>query len=162
MEQHIPTPRAVRRLAPTHSATAAVYRGELQFAYGVLTNVSTEGVCIVTDNVLPPGLDVRLELSFYDEPRLIETAARVVWNRRGRADDGGFEGLQLHGMRFTVTAQDDGARLGRILATDAFVALDDAPSEFDRLQRELANELDRLGSKLGRTVGGAGPDRHSS
>jgi hypothetical protein len=144
---------------PTHSATAAVYRGELQYAYGVLTNVSPLGACIVTDAVLPPGLDVRLKLSFYHQPRLIETGARVVWNRRGRAEEGAFEGLQLHGLRFTVTPVDDKDRLELVLATDEFVVIHEPTSEFDRLQEELSTELEKLGSKLHRSTGGSGPDR---
>lgn len=159
MDRQRSTPRTARRVKPAHSATAAVYRGELQFAYGVLTDVSPAGACIVTDAVLPPGLDVRLKLSFYQQPQLIETGARVVWNRRGRAEEGGFEGLQLHGVRFTVTAVDEKDRLERILATDEFLAVPEARSEFDLLQEELSAELDQLGSKLQSSTGGSGSDR---
>lgn len=160
MERQSSTPRTARRVIPTHSATAAVYRGELQYAYGVVTNVSHLGACIVTDAVLPPGLDVRLKLSFYQQPRLIETGARVVWNRRGRAEEGGFEGLQLHGVRFTVTPVDDKDRLELVLGSDEFIAIREPASEFDRLQEELSTELDQLGSKLHRSTGGSGPDRN--
>ena len=83
MENRFASARGAIRVAPRHSATAAVYAGENQLAYGVLTNVSEAGACIVTDSRLMPGEEVSLKLSFYQQPGLIETSARVVWNRIG-------------------------------------------------------------------------------
>ncbi len=85
--------RTTGRKAPKHPATAAVlYRqspwdrqsrwDSQQLAYGVLTNVSVTGACIVIDSWLAPGSDVDLKLSFYQQPCLHEIAARVVWSQR--------------------------------------------------------------------------------
>ncbi|HSF15554.1 MAG TPA: PilZ domain-containing protein [Vicinamibacteria bacterium] len=153
-EPQYTTPRKSRRLAPRRSATAALYQGEQQFAYGVVTNVSLSGACIVTDGSLSPGMDVGLKLSFYDQPRLIETGARVVWNRRAARSDVGLEGHQLNGVVFTLTAPPERARLAALLHSDGFELLyDPDTTEFDRLQHSLASELAQLGDKLGKTVG---------
>jgi len=77
MPEQTSTPRTVRRLVPRQSATVAVYRGEQQVGYGILANVSEAGACIVTDSLVAPGTDLRLKLSFYQQPRLFETVARV-------------------------------------------------------------------------------------
>lgn len=157
--------RAAPRLAPRHSATAAVYAGREQLAYGVLTNVSQTGACIVTDSLFAAGADVNLKLSFYQQPELIETPARVVWNRVGADTEGHLQGLQLYGVRFTQTPEPEAHRLSQLLGTEAFVTVYDpaadasasAPayaSEFERLQSALESDLDRLAERLTDSVGG--------
>jgi len=154
MPEQISTPRTVRRLVPRQSATVA-YRGEKQAGYGILTNVSEAGACIVTDSLMAPGTDLRLKLSFYQEARLFETIARVVWSREGAASDRGFVGLRLHGVRFTVTSTVERSRLSALLQKeDSFVTVfKPAVTEFDRLASSLSNELDALGEKIDKNVG---------
>jgi hypothetical protein len=81
-----------------------VFGNSQRLTYGVVTNLSVTGAGIATDSRLAPGSDVDLKLSFYRYPDLYEIRARVVWNRPGGAGEKGFEGLQLHGMRFNYTA----------------------------------------------------------
>ena len=69
MEKRFDILQTIRRMAPKHAATAAVFRNSQQLAYGVLTNVSVTGACIVTDNRVTPGSEVDLKLSFYQQPR---------------------------------------------------------------------------------------------
>jgi Tfp pilus assembly protein PilZ len=132
-----------------------VYQGEEQVGYGVLTNVSEAGACIVTDGALELGSDLRVKLSFYDQPRLFETAARVVWSRQATTPEAGLAGLRLHGLRFTVTSTSERARLLQILqCRDAFTTLfEPTETEFNRLQSSLEGELDALGEKLDKSVG---------
>ncbi|MGH9319399.1 MAG: PilZ domain-containing protein [Vicinamibacteria bacterium] len=145
----------MRRLVPRQSATVAVYRADQQVGYGIVTNVSESGACIVTDATLAPGADLRLKLSFYQQPRLFETVARVVWSREATAADEGFAGLRLHGLRFTVTSTVERTRLVQILQKeDSFVTVfKPTVTEFDRLQRSLSNELDALGDKIDKSLG---------
>jgi len=65
MDKRFDVPRTIRRMAPKHAATAAVFRDSEQLAYGVVTNLSVTGACIVTDSRLDPGSNVDLKLSFY-------------------------------------------------------------------------------------------------
>ena len=155
MPEQISTPRTVRRLVPRQSATVAVYRGEQQVGYGILTNVSEAGACIVTDSLMAPGTDLRLKLSFYQEARLFETIARVVWSLEGAASDRGFVGLRLHGVRFTVTSTVERSRLSALLQKeDSFVTVfKPAVTEFDRLASSLSDELDALGEKMDKNLG---------
>ncbi len=154
-EQTSTTPRTVRRLVPRQSATVAVYRGEQQVGYGILANVSEAGACIVTDSLMAPGTDLRLKLSFYQQPRLFETIARVVWSRDASASDHGFDGLRLHGLRFTVTSTVERSRLVALLQKeDSFVTVfKPEVTEFDRLASSLSNELDALGEKMDKNLG---------
>jgi len=156
MPEQTSTPRTVRRLMPRQSATVA-YRGEQQVVgYGILANVSEVGACIVTDSLMAPGTDLRLKFSFYREARLFETIARVVWSREASESDRGFAGLLLHGLRFTVTSTVERSRLVAILQKeDSFVTVfKPTVTEFDRLASSLSDELDALGEKIDKNVGG--------
>lgn len=153
------SPRTARRLAPRQSATAAVYRGEQQLAYGIVRNVSLSGACIITDSSLPPGMDVLLKLSFYEQPTLIETSARVIWNGRAGAEEPHLRGMLLHGVFFTLATAMERARLSDLLRSDAFVSTyDPDTTEFDHLQSSLSDALDELGAKLGRAIGADNDD----
>ncbi len=154
MDERFDVPRAIRRMAPKNAATAAVFRESQQLAYGVVTNVSVTGACIVTDSRLSPGSNVDLKLSFYHQPDLYEVGARVVWNRRGGAREKGFEGLQLHGVHFTLASAVLKSRLHALLGSEEFVDVyRPSATEFDVLQNALSGELDELGSKIDETTG---------
>jgi hypothetical protein len=155
MSDQFSTPRTIRRLAPRFAATAAVYQEDQQVGYGVLTNLSEAGACIVTDSRLAPGTDLRLKVSFYEQPRLFETIARVVWTQEARPDQAGLVGLRLYGLRFTVTSTAERSHLLSILQQkDSFVTVfQPTVTEFDRMQTSLAGDLDALGDKLGKSIG---------
>jgi len=154
MDKRFDVLRTIRRMEPKHAATAAVFRDSQQLAYGVVTNLSVTGACIVTDSQLEPGSNVSLKLSFYQQPTLYELAARVVWNRRGGAREKGFEGLQLHGVRFTLASALQKSRLHALLDGKDFEdVFRPSATEFDVLQNALSSELDELGSKLHETTG---------
>ena len=154
MEKRFDVPRTMRRLEPKHAATAAVFKDSQQLAYGVVTNVSVSGACIVTDSRLTPGSDVDLRLSFYQERNLYEIGARVVWNRRGGAQEKGFEGLQLHGVHFTLSGALEKSRLHALLGGEDFKdVFRPSATEFDVLTDALSGELDELASKIHKTTG---------
>ena len=154
MEKHFDIPRTIRRIKPQHAATAAVFRDSQPLTYGVVTNLSVSGACIVTDSRLDPGSDVDLKLSFYQQPNLYEIGARVVWNRRGGAGEKGFEGLQLHGVQFTLSSALQKSRLHTLLGSKDFVdVFRPSGTEFDVLQNALSGELAELGSKMHEAIG---------
>lgn len=154
MERDFTPTRTARRLAPKQSATAAVYQGEVQLAYGVLTNISEAGACIVTDSFLPAGATITLKLSFYQQPELFETSARVIWHRKGAPVDEAVPEFRLLGMKFTEVPENDHGRLTRMLQTDDFHPLASPPAdEFGRLQQDLFDELEKLGAKIGKSIG---------
>jgi len=154
MEKRFDIPRTIRRMEPKHAATAAVSRDSQQLAYGVVTNVSVTGACIVTDSRMDPGSDVDLRLSFYQQPNLYEIRARIVWNRRGGTREKGFEGLQLHGVQFTLSSALQKLRLHALLEGEDFEdVFRPSATEFDVLQNALSGELAELGSKIHKTTG---------
>ncbi len=139
-------------MAPKHAATAAVFTDSQQAAYGVLTNVSVTGACIVTDSRLAPGSEVDLKLSFYRQPRPYEIAARVVWSRLAGAREKGFEGLPLHGVQFTLSSALQKSRLHALLASKDFVDVL-RPLTFNLFLNALAGDLGELGSRMDETTG---------
>lgn len=154
MERDFTPTRTARRLAPKQSATAAVYQGEVQLAYGVLTNISEAGACIVTDSFLPAGATITLKLSFYQQPELFETSARIIWHRKGAPEDESVPEFRLLGMEFVRVPEPDQGRLSEMLKTDDFHPLATPPAdEFGKLQQDLFDELEKLGAKISRSVG---------
>jgi len=151
--------RTIRRMAPGHTATAAVLHRQRpwdsqQLAYGVLTNVSVTGACIVTDTYLAPASEVDLKLSFYQQPGLFEIAARVAWSRRAGAREKGLEGLPLHGVQFTFSSALEKSRLHALLASSDFVdVFRFSLIQFNDFMTGLAGELDKLGSKMRESTG---------
>lgn len=150
MEKRFDNPRTVGRMAARHAATVAVFRNSQQLAFGVVTNLSVSGACIVTDNRLAPGSYVDLKLSLYRQPRLHEIGARVVWSRPGGAREKGFEDMLLHGVYFMRSSALQKSRLHTLLTNEDFVnVFRPSGTEFDFLQDALAGELDELGSIFG-------------
>ena len=153
MEKRFDIPRTIRRVAPKHAAPAGVFRNSQQLAFSAVTNISVTGACIAVASPLAPGSDVDLTLSFYQQPRLYEIAARVVWNRRGGTGDEGFEDLQLHGVQFTLLSALQKSRLYALLAGEDFVnVFRPSATEFDFLQNELVGVLDELSTKMRKTM----------
>jgi len=154
MDKRFDTPRRLRRMAPKSAATAAVFRDAQKLAYGVVTNLSATGACIVTDSRMAPGSDVTLKLSFYRQAELYEIPARIVWSRMGGMREKGFEGLQLHGVHFTVSSAFLKARLHELLDSAGFIdVFRPTSTEFDVLQNALSGELDELGNRIHETTG---------
>ena len=154
MDKRFDIPRGIRRMAPKHAATAAVFQDAHQLAYGVIRNVSATGACIVTDSRLPPGSDVNIKLSFFKEPELYEVSARVVWHRKGGAAEKGFAGLQLHGVQFTASSAIEKSRFHELLASEDFEDVyRPSSSEFEVMQSALSEELAELGTKITDTTG---------
>ena len=82
-------------------------------------------------------------------PACARSRLALFWNRRGEAREKGFEGLQLHGVEFTLWSAPQKSRHCALLAGEGFVEVfRPSPTEFDFLQNALAGERDELGSKM--------------
>lgn len=146
--------RSCSRLAPKRSATAAVFQKENRLAYGVLTNVSSHGACIITDSFLPAGANVELKLSFYDRPEIFEAESRVVWNRRGNEMVNSPNNFLLHGLEFVEVPDPQRAYLSGLLGSPDFKTVSTSSgTQFDHLKRDLQEALDLLGDRLMKSVG---------
>ena len=154
MEQNEQVTRSWPRLAPRRSATAAVFQKDNRLAYGVLTNVSEHGACIITDSFLPAGARVELRLSFYERPDIFEAESRIVWNRRGSQALDSANNFLLHGFEFMSIVDDQRHYLDSLLDSTEFdVVSEPSATEFDNMKRDLRDVLDRLGDQIGRTLG---------
>jgi hypothetical protein len=88
---------------------------------------------------------------------MFETKARVVWSRedsRSEKESEPVKGLLFHGVQFAETPTKQRSRLLQLLDTTEF-RLVYAPQscDFDTFMNELAEDLNKLGSKFGRETG---------
>jgi hypothetical protein len=151
-----PPARVSRRFAPRNSVTVAIHDSDNPFAYGVVTNISPSGACLVTANPLPTGTTVFLRVSFYRQPDMFETKARVVWSRQGGQDEklDTMEGLLFHGVQFAETSTNQRSHLLQLLDSTEFQLVYSPQScDFDTFMSELSEDLNKLGSKFGQETG---------
>ena len=157
---HTPA-RLSRRFAPRKSVTVAIHEKDTAFAYGIVTNISPSGACVVTATPLPTGSTVFLRVSFYRRPEMFETKARVVWSRedtRHQDSPDVTQGLLFHGMQFADVPTAQRARLLQLLDSSEFqLVFSPRSGEFDALMSEINDDLNRLGAKVGRETGATEP-----
>ena len=147
-----PQNRSSRRLTPRKPVTVALEDGEASRAYGVVTNISETGACVVTDSVVGQGRIVLLRMSFYRHADLFETEARVVWS--GQEGSSSSTPVVLQGVQFTQLADRELTRLRALLASPDFVygEVNRVTPEFEDLVSALRKDLGRLGTKLSRAT----------
>ncbi len=144
--------RSSRRLTPRKPVTVAVEDGEASRAYGVVTNISETGACVVTDSTVGRGRIVLLRMSFYRHPDLFETQARVVWSGEERGPNATHAALQ--GVQFTELSDRELMKLRGLLDSPDFVygGVSSVTPEFEDLVSALRQDLGRLGTKLRRVT----------
>ncbi len=71
--------RKARRIVPTKPITVSVEGPGVGTAYGVVLNISVDGICVLTDMPLPPGQHVQIELSFPEHHETVHAPGRAVW-----------------------------------------------------------------------------------
>jgi hypothetical protein len=137
--------------------TVAIQNYSTPFAYGVVTNISPSGACLVTAKPLPTGSKVHLQVSFYQQPDLFETDARVVWSRddrRSLEDQGPIKGFLFHGVEFSDIPTNQRARLLHMLDSQDFqVIYTPDNGEFESLMSDLGDALKQLGAKFNNETG---------
>jgi hypothetical protein len=152
--------RISRRFAPRNSVTVAIQDAESPFAYGVVTNISPSGACLVTAKPLPTGSTVQLRVSFHRQPELFEARARVVWSRddnRNLEGDDPLRGLLLHGVEFSGIPTNQRVKLLQLLDSPDFqLVYSPNNGEFESLMSELGDDLRQLGTKFTRETGNKG------
>lgn len=152
MEGSLAQNRSNRRLTPRKPVTVAVHVGETDLAYGVVTNISESGACVMTDTTVGQGRIVMLRMSFYRQADLFEAPARVVWSGRELDSPHGVPSAVLQGVEFTHLDDREVSRLRGLLESPDFVpgAVISVTPEFEDLVSTLRQDLGKLGSKLRR------------
>ncbi len=140
-------------MAPRRTATAAIYQAGSPLAFGVLTNVSETGACVVSNNAVDAGQRVAIKLSFYRQPDLFESEANVVWVREGIDKEVG-RSLVFLGVRFVDLTDFQRRKLSRLLDSEDFLTVYiPGSTNIAELRQELTHVLDELGDRLDRSVG---------
>jgi hypothetical protein len=152
MEGNLSLNRSNRRLTPRKPVTVAVQDGDAALAYGVITNISESGACVVTDTFIGQGRIVLLRMSFYRQSDLFETEARIVWSEEEIKAMRSMSAAVLQGVQFTGLSDPEQSRLRKLLDSPDFVpgAVVTVTPEFEDLVSTLRRDLHKLGSKLRR------------
>ncbi len=152
MEGNLTQNRSSPRLTPRKPVTVAVQDGETSLAYGVVTNISETGACVMTDTTVGKGRIVMLRMSFYRHADLLETPARIVWSGPELDSPHGVPSAVLQGVQFTHLGDRERSRLRDLLDSSDFVpgAVLAVTPEFEDLVSALRQDLSKLGSKLRR------------
>ena len=154
MEGELLQNRSNRRLTPRKPVTVAVQDGESSLAYGVVTNISESGACVMTDSSVGQGRIVLLRMSFFRHADLFEAAARVVWSEEETGSLHGVPSAVLQGVQFTELTDRELSRLRELLDSPDFVpgAVRSVTPEFEDLVSALRRDLGKLGTKLRRVT----------
>ena len=152
MEGNLTQNRSRRRLTPRKPVTVAVQEGETSLAYGVVTNISESGACVMTDTAVGQGRIVMLRMSFYRHADLFDVPARIVWSGPELDSPHGVPSAALQGVQFTQLGDREVTRLKGLLDSSDFVpgAVVSVTPEFEDLVSNLRQDLGKLGSKLRR------------
>lgn len=115
MQRKISDDRARQRHLPRQAVTVAVGQGETPLTYGVVSNISEGGACVLTDKNFPFNTQLDLTLSFYRRVELFTLAARIAWTRT----DPGGSAIEL-GVEFKDLTETDRERLRTVLSSGDF------------------------------------------
>jgi hypothetical protein len=83
--------RALFRFEPCILTKATVNDTKPEPTYGVLSNISELGLCLVMDTPFAPGRDVELNVCLERLSVVVQADARIVWTRTDRKPTGGSE-----------------------------------------------------------------------
>jgi Tfp pilus assembly protein PilZ len=106
--------RSSVRVNPKTPVRVEIGRPGQPTALGVVSNISDQGACVVTDGNFPIGESVVLHLVFTAESQPFQAAGRVVWIR----PSGEVVGGQRYGLQWAHRTGPQHARL-RELITEA-------------------------------------------
>jgi hypothetical protein len=112
--------RRAERFVPSTSVTVALLEENLPIAYGVVSDISEAGACVMTNTGLSPGKTYQFKMSFF-EGEILEAAALVVWRLTQRPVGSEPAGIP-HGIEFTDMTATHLESLKRILRRGDFGA----------------------------------------
>ena len=156
------SPRRAKRYEPRNYVTVAFHRDNVPSAYGLISNISPRGACVVTTTPLSKGTEVFLKLSFYQHSEIFEIRARILWcreniNRKNQKQ--GFQGLLFHGVQFLELPDSQRTMLIDLLESPEFdlqyslLASPPNSGEFEELERDLREDLQQLGERFRKDIG---------
>ncbi len=139
------------RLVPADAIMVSIYAG-LEQAYGLLSNVSEKGACVVSGVQFQPNSKILLRISFDPEGEPFSTEARVIWSRDESESE--KKATFVHGLKFFMNSEEQRGELLAILTRPHFKqpVVPGNPSmrrDLGDLMEDLSQDLDNLGAKLG-------------
>ncbi len=88
-------PRLARRYVPEGAITVAFLARDYPIAYGVVTNISEGGACIISDTSLFKNRPLKIRMSFFRQG-FIDAEVRMVWSKVVDAET--HYGVQFSGI----------------------------------------------------------------
>ena len=133
------------RLRPRGVVSLAIYQGErIPPAYGIVSDISPQGVRVHSDRILAKGQNLQLRIQFEAETDLFETPARVAWTRPSVGEERLFGG-SLTGIEFRLPSRESEHWLRRVLDSPDFEPPECESRQFTDFIDALRPYLERLG-----------------
>ena len=135
--------RAGRRLVPTETISVALTREDSLNAFGIISNISEYGACLITNVSLERNRIVRVQLSSPQHESLLMTEARVSWCAEGVDPVKAIVGVMV-GVSFLNLDGDQQRKMAELLSSDRFqeVLPPETPEEEEVLL--ASEEVDRI------------------
>jgi hypothetical protein len=129
----------------------SIYAG-LEQAYGLLSNISGEGACVVAGVHFEPNSTILLRISFDPEGEPFTTEARVIWSRDESESE--KKATFVHGLKFSLISEEQRGELQAILSKPDFnkpvvPGNSSMRQGLGDVMEDLSQDLDKLGGKLG-------------
>ena len=106
--------RASVRVDPKIPVRVEIGRPGQATALGVVSNISDQGACVVTDGQFPIGESLVLHLVFSPDDQPFQAAGRVVWIRTS----GDAPGAQRYGLQWAHRTGPQHARLREMITEE--------------------------------------------
>ena len=103
--------RSTVRVNPRTPVRVEIGRPGNATSLGVISNISDQGACVVTDGKFPVGESVVLHLVFSPEEQPLQAAGRVVWIRPASE----VVGAQRYGLQWAHRSGPQHARLRELI-----------------------------------------------
>ncbi|HUG54177.1 MAG TPA: PilZ domain-containing protein [Vicinamibacteria bacterium] len=103
--------RASVRVNPKTPVRVEIGKPGHPTALGVVSNISDQGACVVTDGNFPVGESLVLQLVFAPDAQPFQAAGRVVWIRPA----GEGAGAQRYGLQWAHRTGPQHARLRELI-----------------------------------------------
>jgi hypothetical protein len=138
------------RLVPANAVMVSIYSNGDQ-AYGLISNISEMGACVVGGVHFEPGGKILLRISFDPEGEPFSTQAEVIWSRDESESE--KKATFVHGLKFDMISDEQRNELHKILSRpdfkDPVIPGEAMPrAGIDKMMVDLNDEFDELAKKI--------------
>lgn len=111
--------REVDRFVPVGTVSAILVSDTGFLGYGVVSNISEKGACLITNTTIEPHQKIRVQFTGHRGDELFQVPANVVWSAEGMDRHSEIVGI-LVGVAFQALSDSQQKTIAEILDRDLF------------------------------------------